>query len=263
MEIKQLNMQEMNLDSIDTAHYNPRKDLRPGDKAYERLKNSILTYGYIDPMIFNERTGRLVGGHQRLKILRDLGMEKAQVSVVDLDEMQEKDLNIRLNKIQGEFENEALANVLRELEQESFDLENIGFDQSEFDELITEIHLDNKRNASFLDDMISEQEQVNNERRLYDAYTPSEEGYTSEENVNVNHNVNENEEVEHYKNDPTYEEEESDTSETTEYFHLGFPVDYEQRDLINKAIRQAKQDYDVATSTEALLQICIRYLNKQ
>lgn len=251
MEIKQINMQEMELNSINVAHYNPRKDLKAGDKAYERLKSSILTYGYIDPLIYNKRTGRLVGGHQRLKIMRDIGVDKVQVSVVDLDELQEKDLNIRLNRVQGEFKNDALAEVLQELEKESFDLDDIGFNDDEFQDLIRDIEVDNKRNASFLDNMISEQESVNDERKLYDGYTPS-----YEENVNVN------DDIDHYKNDPQYEDE-SETSETTEYFQIGFPVTFEQREIINQAIREAKQSYNVATSTEALLQICLRYLNKQ
>ena len=55
------------------APYNPRKDLKPGDPEYERLKKSIQTFDYIDPIIVNRATQRIVGGHQRYKILRDLG----------------------------------------------------------------------------------------------------------------------------------------------------------------------------------------------
>src|SRR4051812_10841859 len=97
--IKKMELQEMNLSDINEAEYNPRIKLKAGDKQYERLKQSILTFGYVDPLIYNKRTGRLVGGHQRLQILKDLGEDKVQVSIVDLSENGEKDLNVRLNNI--------------------------------------------------------------------------------------------------------------------------------------------------------------------
>lgn len=51
------------------AEYNPRKDLKPGDEEYEKLKRSIEEFGYVEPVIWNKTTGRVVGGHQRLKVL--------------------------------------------------------------------------------------------------------------------------------------------------------------------------------------------------
>ena len=61
------------------------------------------------PLIWNEATGRLVGGHQRLTVLKDMGMDTVEVSVVRPDEAHEKALNIALNKIDGAWDNEALA----------------------------------------------------------------------------------------------------------------------------------------------------------
>ena len=61
------------IDDLKAATYNPRKDLKPGDKEYEKLKRSITEFGYVEPVIWNERTGTVVGGHQRLKVLKDLG----------------------------------------------------------------------------------------------------------------------------------------------------------------------------------------------
>ena len=51
------------------AKYNPRKDLKPGDPAYEKIKRSLTDFGYVDPIIWNEVTGNIVGGHQRYKVL--------------------------------------------------------------------------------------------------------------------------------------------------------------------------------------------------
>ena len=67
-----------NVSELLPADYNPRRDLKPGDPEYEKLKRSIEQFGYVDPVIWNKRTGRVVGGHQRLKVLKDCG-------VTDLD----------------------------------------------------------------------------------------------------------------------------------------------------------------------------------
>lgn len=72
------------------ADYNPRKKLQPGDKEYKKLKKSLMEFGYVDPVIWNEQTGRVVGGHQRLEVMADLGIDEATVSVVSLDEAKEK-----------------------------------------------------------------------------------------------------------------------------------------------------------------------------
>ena len=63
----------MPLAELAPAPYNPRKDLRPGDPEYESLMRSIQEFGVVDPVIFNTCTRHLVGGHQRLTVLRDLG----------------------------------------------------------------------------------------------------------------------------------------------------------------------------------------------
>ena len=61
---------------LKAAEYNPRKNLKPGDAEYEKLKRSIQEFGYVEPVIWNKRTGNVVGGHQRLKVLKDLGHEE-------------------------------------------------------------------------------------------------------------------------------------------------------------------------------------------
>ena len=61
-------------------------------------------FGYVEPIIWNKRTGNIVGGHQRYKILKDLNYEEAECVVVDLDDAHEKALNVALNKISGEFD---------------------------------------------------------------------------------------------------------------------------------------------------------------
>src|SRR5574344_1537461 len=97
MEIKKVNVAELR-----AAKYNPRKDLKPGDEEFEKLKRSIETFGYVEPVIWNKRTGNVVGGHQRLKVLKHLGHTEVDCVVLDIDLLQEKALNVALNKISGE-----------------------------------------------------------------------------------------------------------------------------------------------------------------
>ena len=106
---------KMKLSELNPAEYNPRKALRPGDPAYEKLKASILSFGNVEPIVWNRSTGNVIGGHQRLRILLDLGVEESEVSVVELSEVDEKRLNIALNKITGEWDDEKLTSLLAEL----------------------------------------------------------------------------------------------------------------------------------------------------
>ncbi|NCC16791.1 MAG: DNA modification methylase [Clostridia bacterium] len=117
------------------ADYNPRKDLKPGDAEYEKLKRSIEQFGYVEPIIWNKTTGRVVGGHQRLKVLIDMGIDKVECVVIDMDEESEKALNIALNKISGEWDNDKLALLISDLQGADFDISLTGFDPAEIDDL--------------------------------------------------------------------------------------------------------------------------------
>lgn len=117
---------------LNRATYNPRIDLMPGDSEYENLRQSILQYGVVIPVIWNKRTNNVVGGHQRLTILENEGETEVDVSVVDLDDIQEKQLNIALNKVEGEWDNEKLVQLLDEMGDEALDT---GFSKWEIDQL--------------------------------------------------------------------------------------------------------------------------------
>lgn len=124
------------IDTLNVAKYNPRKDLKSTDAEYIKLKNSIEHFGYVDPVIVNKRTMTVVGGHQRLKVLKDLGYKNIDVVYVDLDEKDEKALNIALNKISGDWDAEKLEDLLRELSlDEDYDVGLTGFSNEEIDAL--------------------------------------------------------------------------------------------------------------------------------
>lgn len=125
-----MEIRTMRIEDLSPADYNPRVDLQPGDPDYEALRRSVEEFGLVEPLVFNERTGRLVGGHQRLKVLRATGWTEVEVSVVDLDEVSEKTLNIALNKIEGDWDIEALGSLLENI-AEFGEVELTGFNEIE------------------------------------------------------------------------------------------------------------------------------------
>ena len=131
----------MNLSDINPAPYNPRKDLRPGDPEFEKLKKSITEFDMLEPLIVNKRGNILVGGHQRLKVLESMGRKEVEVSIVDLPPEKEKALNIALNKISGEWDMPKLKDLLEELDTGDIDIEITGFDESEIEELMNQYYV--------------------------------------------------------------------------------------------------------------------------
>ena len=75
------------------AEYNPRKKLKPRDKEYEKIKNSIEEFGFADPLVVNADM-TIIGGHQRLTVAMALGYTEVPCAVVDIDKVREKALNI-------------------------------------------------------------------------------------------------------------------------------------------------------------------------
>lgn len=124
-----------NIDELKKAEYNPRKELTPEDKEYQKIKNSIEEFGYVEPIIIN-KDKTIIGGHQRLNVLKDLGYTEVECIEVYLDKTKEKALNIALNKITGEWDYSKLGDLLLELDAENFDLELTGFDNNEIEDLL-------------------------------------------------------------------------------------------------------------------------------
>ena len=120
---------------LNAAPYNPRKDLQPGDPEYQKIARSIEKYGCVEPIIWNEKTGNVIGGHQRLKVLAATGAVEVDVSVVQLSLEDEKALNLALNKISGAWDVPLLTALLRDLDESGFDATLTGFDVSEMSEL--------------------------------------------------------------------------------------------------------------------------------
>ena len=129
-----MKIEKMKVSDLKYAPYNPRKI---DDKELAKLKRSISEFGYVEPIVWNQRTGFVVGGNQRLKALRELGIEEVDVVVVDLSDAKEKALNVALNKISGEWDFPKLKDLLTDIDTGDFDIELTGFDLDEIENLIT------------------------------------------------------------------------------------------------------------------------------
>jgi hypothetical protein len=136
-----LRTEKRKLGALIAADYNPRKALTPDDAEYQKIKNSILEFGYVDPIIINE-DGTIIGGHQRCTVLKDLGYTEVDVVVVSLDKQREKALNIALNKITGEWDEVKLKDLLLDLDLGDFDISLTGFEQDDLSELVDKLAIE-------------------------------------------------------------------------------------------------------------------------
>ena len=179
-------IEKKNIADLLPADYNPRKDLKPGAPEYEKLKRSIEQFGYVEPVIWNATTGCVVGGHQRLKVLQDMGMTEVDCVVVELDVEHEKALNVALNKISGEWDNDKLALLIADLQGADFDVSLTGFEPAELDDLFKDDVKDSIKDDDFDVDFIKKQSteltefDENLARRWLKKITIYEDKYTVE-----------------------------------------------------------------------------------
>jgi len=123
---------------LNPASYNPRQI---SSKQYKDLKESVKKFGLVDPIIINKNGNVVIGGHQRLKICKDLKYIEIDCVVLDLSKEEERELNIRLNKNTGDFDMDILAN--------EFDIEELtdwGFKHIDLDVNIDKIEEDKDDN---------------------------------------------------------------------------------------------------------------------
>lgn len=130
----------LSVDALRPAEYNPRKKLKAGDKEYEKIKNSIQEFGYVEPIIVNYDM-TVIGGHQRLTVLKDLGYTEVQCVEVHIeDENKVKALNIALNKITGAWNEQLLADLIVDLQAANFNTDFTGFEVPEIEQLFSKVH---------------------------------------------------------------------------------------------------------------------------
>jgi ParB-like chromosome segregation protein Spo0J len=134
---------------LNPAPYNPRQSTKNQEK---HLKDSLEKFGIVEPIIFNKRSGYIVGGHFRVRELKKLGYKEVECVIVDLNEEDEKELNIRLNANTGEWDWDLLANEWDTdlLEEWGLDL-NIDAEQEE--SFATDVTVTLKMNNEYLDEL--------------------------------------------------------------------------------------------------------------
>ena len=167
---KQLKHIVVNINDLKPAAYNPREELRPGDPEYENIKNSIQEFGYADAIVINKDL-TVIGGHQRLNVLKDLGYSEIEVAQVDLTKKQEKALNIALNKITGRWDDKKLTDLFKDLNSDSFKLNLTGFNDEELSSILNS---HDSRNSQDDTSDNRENERMNTVRQynlqIYDPY---------------------------------------------------------------------------------------------
>ena len=137
------------------ATYNPRQI---STKQYNDLKESVKRFGLVDPIIIN-KDNTVVGGHQRLKIAKELKYIDIECVVLDLSKAEERELNIRLNKNTGDFDMDILAN--------EFDIDGLtdwGFKHIDLDINIDKLEDDKEDSATITikeDDLVKAKELYN------------------------------------------------------------------------------------------------------
>ena len=162
---------------IEPADYNPRI---MSEIERTKLRNSMETFGIVDPIIVNLKNNRIIGGHQRYEVLLEKAMEDnefvKELNLIKLgqigwafpdddlevkDDNYEKALNLALNNIEGEFDLPKLEPLLTELDDIGFDLELTGFSSLDLTELNLEsilVFADEQDDNSSSDDGIDLEE---------------------------------------------------------------------------------------------------------
>ena len=134
-----INLRTVSVTQLQPAPYNPRVPLEPGSPAYRRLERSLREFSLVQPIVWNEQTGHIVAGHQRLEILKRQGVQEIDVAVVSLPLEREKALNVTLNNslVGSDWDPTKLMDLVGELsELPDFDETLTGFDEADIRALI-------------------------------------------------------------------------------------------------------------------------------
>ena len=147
--IEQAEYRVVDLADIIPAPYNPRVALTPDDPEYQQIKDSIVAHGMIEPIIYNKRTGHAVGGNQRLRILKDMGVQQTVCAIVDMPLDLEKEACLAVNKIGNLWDQPKVREVMLQLQQDGYDLARTGFSEEEIQKITQDM---NASVASFFDE---------------------------------------------------------------------------------------------------------------
>ncbi|MCX5698980.1 MAG: DNA methyltransferase [Candidatus Omnitrophica bacterium] len=131
-----MRIEQILLDDYVDSPDNPRIMFKKGDPAFESLSQSIDEFDYLQPLIVNNRTGQIISGHLRKRVLKSKGIDKAEAVIVDFDTIKQRSAVIAFNKISGSWDFGKLASVLDELSKiPDFDVNVTGFNTTEIGQI--------------------------------------------------------------------------------------------------------------------------------
>lgn len=116
--------------SLNPVAYNPRK-ITP--EKFEALKRNIMLVGFLEPIVIQKNGLNVIGGHQRLRSVKELALEAGvnppdiPCIVLDLNDVDAKKLNVKLNNLKGDFEARMLGELLIDVYPEPKD---VTFDET-------------------------------------------------------------------------------------------------------------------------------------
>lgn len=131
-----MKIEQVNINDLKCAEYNPRISLTPEDEAFKNILESIKNFGMVEPIVIN-KDYTVIGGHQRLNVCKYIGWDFIPCNIIEVNKKKEKKLNIALNKISGDWDKDKLFDLLDSLKDDEFSLS--GFTNDEFIELEEEI----------------------------------------------------------------------------------------------------------------------------
>ena len=139
--MKDMVIKKFKLDELNPAKYNPRKKLKPGDREFKKLEDSIKNFGYVELIVVNTANNNtVISGHQRLSVLKHMGETEAECVVVELSEYEEKALNVAMNKVAGAWDENLLAELLKDIANSGeIDVAFTGFDPPEIETLLSPV----------------------------------------------------------------------------------------------------------------------------
>jgi ParB-like chromosome segregation protein Spo0J len=130
-------IKKVKVKDLKEAAYNPR--VIDADSLND-LKKSIKEFGYIQPIIWNEKTGNMISGHQRLKVLKEENskLSEVEVVVVNLPEIKEKAAVIAFNRIQADWDSVKLSSLLNDIRKIDDDFLGLtGFSNNEITNILS------------------------------------------------------------------------------------------------------------------------------
>lgn len=231
------------VDRINPAPYNPRVALEPGMEEYEQLKSSLTRWGMVEPLVVNRRNDVLVSGHQRLAVMKDMGFKEVPVVWVDLEDDAERRLNLALNRVKGRWDSAKLLEVLRDVsvlsDDESRDelLFSSGFKASDVAQVLSNDEVQSALAA--IDEMTSTIDEQEARRKAAEITRIRED--SGGEKIS----------------------EEDHEGPARDWFSLSFPMEREERDEVNAALKSVRERIGAASPAMALVEMCRRWVSEE